>query len=153
MSTTPEPENDKPVEVSAPLEAETEISPHEVDVSDQQPPQQPPLEEVREPKPRPVLHRSWKVLEGALGTLGTLATLSALYFAFPSWTLSLPSSAYHPRNPFTAIFTLTNSGYLPADSVKVVCIQNLVEYVDPAGLSSYASTSPVGGAPWGETNR
>ncbi|MGP8259849.1 MAG: hypothetical protein ACLQM6_07855 [Acidobacteriaceae bacterium] len=65
--------------------------------------------------------------------LPVISFLWCMWVALPTWTLTLPSTSYRPLNPFTAVFTLTNSGYLPATRVKLECFENRVNYADGSG--------------------
>jgi hypothetical protein len=54
----------------------------------------------------------------------------------PSLQLDLPSTADRMGNPYTALFTLTNTGWASATSVTVHCLVNDVEYVVPKDVHS-----------------
>jgi hypothetical protein len=88
--------------------------------------------ELKPPKPKSWFQRNWKTLS----PIPLIASLLAIYAAFPSWSLTLPSSAYRPRNPFTAVFTITNLGLLPGTDVQVQCFQNLIKYAEPKDIFS-----------------
>ena len=78
-----------------------------------------------------------------VSSLGTVClALLAFYQYSPSWTLDLPSSSFRPNNPFTAVFTITNTGLLPATHVSVKCVQQMIEYSEPS------NTFSSGPAPW-----
>jgi hypothetical protein len=63
----------------------------------------------------------------------------------PPWTLTLPSASYRPRNPFTAIFTITNNDLFPGYDVRIKCTQNMIKYVMPRVFSKASSdVTPLG---------
>lgn len=84
----------------------------------------------------------WRTVEIAATIVGILGFLGFLYLAWPSWSVSLPSTAYRPRNPFTAIFTVSNVGYVSAKA-EVVCKQNLIKYLEPANIFSNGVSKPL----------
>jgi hypothetical protein len=98
----------------------------------------------RRTEPRPVwrwVKTAWAVMTFCGSLIGASLTF---YVALPSFSLSLPSSSYRPRNPFTAIFVVSNSGYLRAVNVHVQCIENMIRYTDPANiLSGAANGGPI----------
>ena len=67
---------------------------------------------------------------------GAAPILWAVWVYSPPWTLSLPSSSYRPRNPFQAVFTITNSDLFPGSDVKVTCTENMIRYVVPKMAST-----------------
>src|SRR5208282_1942025 len=79
------------------------------------------------PKPESWFRRNWKTLL----PVSLFASLLGIYAALPSWSLSLPSTAYHPSNPFTAVFTITDAGLFPGAGVQVQCFQNMIKYLEP----------------------
>jgi hypothetical protein len=93
-------------------------------------PQIPQVRQTVDPRTRqqPHLHRMRKAISIIVAVIGTSYSI---YVALPSWSLSLPSSSYRPRNPYTAIFTITNAGYLPAANVSVQCVLNDIKYTEP----------------------
>jgi hypothetical protein len=107
--------------------------------------QKPPAPEHKRLKSWWISLPKWKKILGSLGPL--LPLIFAFYFQYaPSWSLDLPSASFRPENPFTAVFTITNVGYLPASRISVQCVQNMIEYYDPpdtfsAGLMGEPSVS------------
>jgi hypothetical protein len=105
-------------------------------------PQDPSPKPPTKPQTKPKTKFLWPwetVAWAAITALSSIAgaTLTA-YVALPAWSLTLPSSSYRPRNPFTAVFTVTNAGYLPGEDVKVQCIQNRINY---AGITNNLHSS------------
>lgn len=100
--------------------------------------QQPTLPD--KPAQRPQLQSTFQKLKVAWGLITLLASVTGAvltaYVALPSLSLSLPSASYRPTNPFTAIFVVTSSGYLPGINVQAECLQNRIEYVHPKDISS-----------------
>jgi len=83
-----------------------------------------------------VARKVWTPL-GLLSTIGGVVGLPLTVIAIlPSWSMGLPSTSFRPGNPFKAVFTIGNSGYLTAYDVHVVCIQNQVKYADLGGTES-----------------
>jgi hypothetical protein len=72
-------------------------------------------------------------------------TVGGIYLLLPSWSLTLPSSSYRPRNPYTAVFALTNSGSFPASSVNVQCLLRSIHYLNPQNSHSSGLISEVSG--------
>jgi hypothetical protein len=68
--------------------------------------------------------------------------LWGLWVASPPWTLTLPSASYRPRNPFTAVFAITNADIFPGYDVRIECVQNLIKYVTPRVFSKSTSEVP-----------
>jgi hypothetical protein len=51
----------------------------------------------------------------------------AFFVYCASWSLDYPSGSLRSNNPFTTVFTFTNTGQLPAESVTITCKQRVVE--------------------------
>jgi hypothetical protein len=86
----------------------------------------------------------WKKILGSL-----LSLVIVFYFQYaPSWSLDLPSASFRPENPFTAVFTITNVGYLPASRVSIQCTQRMIEYSDPPDTFSANLVAPLSTSNW-----
>ncbi len=107
---------------------------------------------AQQERPREVLpllapETKWQLLLRHPGRLialvSSLVTIVGIYVYLPSWSLTLPTSAYRPHNPYTAVFGITNQGSIPAREVKVRCILKSIHYLNPAGTHSSGFTSEV----------
>ena len=108
-------------------------------------PAKPPATQPKPPRQRSVWRRvtlGWAALTLAGSIAGAFLTA---YVALPSWSLALPSASYRPRNPFTAVFTVTNSGYFPGKDVHVLCIQNMIRYTNLGIFQNPYSAGLIGG--------
>jgi hypothetical protein len=93
---------------------------------------------------------AWVKIVGASPLVGVMF---AFYFQYaPSWSLDLPSASFRPENPFTAVFTITNVGYLPASHVSVQCMQKMVEYSNPPNGSSSSLVGEPSTSNWMSRN-
>ncbi len=101
--------------------------------------------------PPPRISRWRRLLDWAKNSLllrvlaPVVSILWGLWAASPPWTLTLPSASYRPRNPFTAVFAITNADIFPGYDVRIECVQNLIKYVTPRVFSkSTSEVSPLG---------
>jgi hypothetical protein len=79
-----------------------------------------------------------------------VSVLWGIYAALTSWQLALPSASFLPHDPFAAVFSLTNSGYLSATSVEVERYRSYVHYKDPINGYTNMPSAPI---PLGDLGR
>jgi hypothetical protein len=83
-------------------------------------------------------HRRKRILRKTATILGLVTTFAFGYYQVrPTWNLETPSTAMRPVNPFTTIFTISNSGVLPAANITAVCLEKMIEYDDSVQLPGY----------------